>query len=233
MKKTIIRLTFLALFAGGCGQTFGQIAEQQEIVITVGKQDTLKFGREEFDSITDSHPELYDGLTGNPDDTWLLREYRDARFGGEAGRDTYYILYAYFLGQRNGMEQYAGHRQKLIDIFTGINEIYGQLRGGGSYFGHQSRRIVAYAEYAIYEYVSREPRRYGINKQKDLYIRSLRQLIRDETDFHADVTITGEEKVRLAGDLNKTVDEIEENITDVFYLRKAQEFQYGYYGYFD
>ena len=71
---------------------------------------------------------------------------------------------------------------------------------------------------------------YNITKQKELYIKSLRQLIEDENKI--DFNTLGQEKIERTKKLNKIVDELDKLITDNFYLRRAQEFQYGHYEYY-
>lgn len=71
---------------------------------------------------------------------------------------------------------------------------------------------------------------YDITKQKEIYIKSLRQLISDESSI--DNETTGTEKDKRRNDLYKIVDNLEGLISDIFYLRRAQEFQYENYEYY-
>lgn len=71
---------------------------------------------------------------------------------------------------------------------------------------------------------------YDITKQKEFYIKSLRQLIEDESKI--DFETLGQEKIARNKNLNAIVDELDKLITDNFYLRRAQEFQYGHYEYY-
>jgi hypothetical protein len=202
------------------------------LLITTETGDTSKYGKEEFNTIIDNHPELYSNNTQDPDATY----YCDAdkrSFGSEVGQDEYYVLYAYFLKQKNGVAKYAERRNKLIDIYSNINSLFGQLQYGGTYFGHQGIRILGYAEYSVYlykHYESNLSKTYDISKQKDLYIKSLRQLIDDESTI--DYESLGQEKIKRNKELNAIVDKIDKAITDNFYLRRAQEFQYGHYQYY-
>lgn len=92
--------------------------------------------------------------------------------------------------------------------------------------------ISGYAAYAVYllpkdkqEYT----KTYDMARQKDLYIRSLRQLIADESSV--DVETLGQETKKRNQELNQIVDELDGLITELFYLRRAQAFQYRYYAY--
>ncbi len=205
---------------------------QGTVQIVTEIDDTLIYSKTEFNNIVDKHPEFFQKYPDNPDQTYY-NDNDKQKFGSEAGQDTYYMLYAYFLKQRNGDKQFATQRQKLIDIYSNINSLFGHFEYGGTYFGHQSRRILAYAEYSIHllpkqkTYISKK---YDIAKQKQLYIQSLRQLVNDESSI--DFNTLGNEKIKRNKELNDIVDNLDSVITDNFYLKRTQEFQYGHYEYY-
>jgi len=206
---------------------------QDTILIATEIIDSLLYTKNDFNSIIDSHPEFFQEFPDNPDQLYYNNEDK-GEFGSEVGQDNYYILYAYFLKQRNGKVKYATQRKKLIDIYSSINSLFGSFEYGGTYFGHQSRRILGYAEYSIYLLPKSKKdieKTYDISKQKYLYITSLRQLIDDESkiDFW---TLGKKNKIKRNNELNKVVDKLQELISDNFYLRRAQEFQYEHYGYY-
>ena len=58
----------------------------------------------------------------------------------------------------------------------------------------------------------------------------MRQLIEDENEI--DFKTLGIDKIKRIQKLNKIVDELDKLITDNFYLRRTQEFQYGHYEYY-
>lgn len=194
---------------------------------------TIKYGKEEFNGIIDNHPELTSTHTDNPDQAYHCSEDNEG-FISEAGQDRYFILYAYFLKNKNGDKKYSEIRKKLMDIFQNINLLFGNFEYGGTYFGHQGARILGYAEYSVYLYKQNETRpiskTYDIAKQKNIYINSLRQLISDEISI--DVNTTGQDKIERVKRLNKIVDDIDKAITDNFYLRRTQDFHYGHYEYY-
>jgi hypothetical protein len=204
---------------------------QDTITITTEIGDTLRYAKADFNSIVDKHPEFLKNYPENPDQAYYNNGKEE--FSSEVGQDSYYELYAYFLKQKNGDEKYAQQRKKLIDIYSKINSLFQHFQYGGTYFGHQSRRILAYAEYSIYLLPKKKEdieKTYDITKQKELYIKSLRQLIDDESKI--DFNTLGNDKVERIKDLNKLVDELNSLITDNFYLRRAQEFHYGHYEYY-
>lgn len=207
-------------------------AREDTVVIATEIGDTLRFAKADFNKIVDEHPEFFQDLTGSPDQVYY-RFVNTVDFSSEQGQDVYYALYAYFLKQKNGIGQYAKQRKNLIDIYSGINALFAHFQYGGNYFGHQRMRILGYAEYAVYLLPKQKneiEKTYDIGKQKELYIKSLRQLITDESKI--DFESIGEEKTKRTKKLNGIVDELNHLITDNFYLRRAQEFHYGHYEYY-
>jgi hypothetical protein len=190
------------------------------------------FAKNEFNSIVDNHPEFFEDFVASPDYLYFCY-VKDVDFGSEQGQDVYYALYAYFLKQKNGKKEFAQQRGRLINIYSRINSLFAHFQYGGTFFGHQRLRILGYAEYSICTYPKNGfvfEKTYDIGNQKKLYIKSLRQLISDESAI--DFESLGAEKVQRNKKLNGIVDEIDTLITDLFYLRNAQEFQYSNYVYY-
>lgn len=152
-------------------------------------------------------------------------------FGCEACQDEYFELYAYFLYKRDGGNLYSTQRIRLIKLYRDINYIMSALIGGGTYFGHQHKRILGYAEYSVYLYIKNKDdyyhKTYSIVNQKQLYIQSLKQYIDDE--ISNDLSSTVDQKITLKKDLFKTVGEIDGLLTEYFYLTAVREFQYSHY----
>jgi hypothetical protein len=202
------------------------------LLLITETRDTLRYSKKEFNDIVDTHPELYGDNVQDPDPTYYCGADKTG-FNSEAGQDEYYILYAYFLKKKNGVDKYADRRQKLITVFSNINSLYQHFQHGGTYFGHQGPRILGYVEFSIYLYKSYEgelSRTYDIAKQKGVYIQSLRQLVDDE--IQNDNEMAEQEKTGRKKELNVIVDRIDKMITDNFDLRRAQEFQYEHYQYY-
>lgn len=205
---------------------------QDTILIVTEIGDTLRYGKAYFNRVVDEHPEFFKEYPDDPDEAYDNYGRKNG-FPGEVGQDTYYTLYAYFLKQKNGAEPFALQRQKLVDIYSRINLLFGRLQYGGTFFMHQHWRILGYAEYAICllpKDKSEHSKTYDITRQKELYIRSLRQLIADESSIDSETL--GPEKKKRDRELNQIVDELDGLITELFYLRRAQAFHYGYYEYY-
>jgi len=211
--------------------------DKDTVYIYSPTRDTLKYSKEDFNDIVDNFPELSSENTTSPDKhtkVWVdlvdsLGNIKHISFSSEAGQDEYYVLYAYFLKQKNGIAKYSVRRNKLREIYNTLNSLFGALNYGGTYFGHQYSRIEGYAEFSVYwfrHYEDYFDRRYDISKQKEFYISGLRQLIIDEVNI--DNNLIGQnEKVKNVRqqDLFKLVENLNKEITDNFYLRMAQSFQ--------
>lgn len=189
------------------------------------------FSKQEFKLITDSFPQLKGiyGLVEHPDSTYFKYPFfvDGYTFGSEAGQDDFYILYAYFLRERNDSKE-IDKRDNLIKIYRNLNEIYGELNRGGTYFGHQYIRIVGYAEYDIYnsslEGVNRNIK--DFHKEKQDFLKSIEKDI-DKTveelhDFRTGLT---------SADLLQYVKQLNNLLSDEFYLSRAKEFKKTYYNF--
>ncbi len=206
--------------------------QQDSVLISTEIGDTLKYLKSDFNSIVEKHTEFFKNYPENPDQTYFNGNDKE-EFASEVGQDNYYVLYAYFLKQRNGVKEFSQQRRKLIEIYSNINSLFENFEYGGTYFGHQRSRILGYAEYSIYLLPKTKEditKTYDITKQKKLYISTLRQLIEDESKI--DFETLGKKKIERIKKLNAIVDELSKLITDNFYLRRAQEFQYLHYEYY-
>lgn len=202
------------------------------LIIAADNDNILKYSKDEFNQIVDDHPELFNSYPRDPDRLYYSLGDK-GEFTSEVGRDNYYVLYSYLLKQKNGIDNYAGPRKKLINIYSKINALFQNIERGGTYFGHQYARILAYAEYSVYlysRYKNNISKRYDISKQKELYMQSMRQLIEDEIEI--DDQIVGDEKIGRSKELNILVDDLDKLISDNFYLRRAQAFHYRHYEYY-
>ena len=205
--------------------------------------DSLLYLKDEFNDIVDSFPELTSEFTKNPDTAYTLKMWADLTdrlgnrkhltFGSEVGQDRYYVLYAYFLKEKNGIEEYNFRREKLLRIYRTLNSLFSELTYGGTYFGHQYSRIDGYAEYSIYLYKSDKSRFdkvYDIAKKKQHYISGLRNLITKEVQV--DSYLNNEiERSKRRKELFLFVDKLNTDLTDNFYLQMAQSFQGEHYSY--
>lgn len=202
--------------------------------IDIGRlpEEPWKLSKDYIDSVVRTYPELTEEHPPDPDQAFYNRADKSA-FNSEVGQDEYYLLYAYLYKKKQYTPAFAEQRKKLVALYTDINELFGTFEYGGTYFGHQYRRIPAYAEFALTTFAKGKEyldKSYDIRQQKKLYIASLRQLIADESSI--DNITLGKKKATRVAELNRTVDHIDSLITGMFYLRRAQSFQNSYYDYY-
>lgn len=209
--------------------------KQDSIVVYQDSDRTITYYKEEINEIIDYFPALYNMPTYGPDEAFGSKSFCPVRsFNYEQGQDQYYILYAYFLKSKLGIEQHAERRQKLISIYGAINEIHGQINQWGTHFGHQYSRIHGYAEFSIYWYTLYAKffdRPYDITKQKEHYIAELKQIILDEDTHYQSTSGPDEYNARRIRESYQAADLLDSLITDNFYLRMAKSFEYDHYAY--
>jgi hypothetical protein len=217
-------------------------AKDASVVISSKHFETIRYSKEDFDLIVDNFPLLYLSIPIHPDISYaqsgFFRDIIDSNgnskhlsFGSEQGQDKYYILYSYFLRQKQSENKFDTIRENLISIYQHINDIFSRLVNGGTYFGHQYYRINGYAEYGVYEF-----RQFAdtyndltdIQTLKQLYIASLKELIHRRIEADKDLPHR-KDRVNKENELSRHVAALDKLIGDNFYLKKAQQFQYSYY----
>ena len=231
MKKSHYFL--LLILISGCTHP-GKKAQKPSIEKDISTDSVItdtssnyKINKGELKDIIKHHPELITDIASQPDIAY--HQQHDINFNSELGQDDYYLLYAYLLKNKNSDIKFRQQRIKLMSIYRAINTIYDRLNNGGTYYSHQESRIPAYVEYSINEGKNNDYyiKTYDIVKQKSLYLNSIKQLITDELDNNADIPQT--EKSQLKNKLFETVNGMNGLITNTFYLKMAQQFQYSNY----
>ncbi|MEP6614710.1 MAG: hypothetical protein ABJA76_22545 [Mucilaginibacter sp.] len=214
---------------------------KDSINISADAEIPIFYKTTELKEIIRHRPELISEYTNDPEIEYAKGKLSadelddqhgpDYSFSSEVGQDGYYSVYAYFLRLRNGDKPFATQRAKLIKLYGDINSIFEKLMGGGTYFGHQETRILGDAEYAVSLYPKNKDdyyvKTYNIAAQKQLYIKALQQRIDDE--LAANSELSGKDRIATKAELYKTVSNIDGLITEYFYLKMAQQFQYTKY----
>jgi len=207
---------------------------KDSVVISFAGRDTLIYSKKEYNDIIANFPILYSKYPSYPDQTYAAAlEHPDTahEFSSEAGQDNFYLLYAYFLRQKNKGPELAGARDTLIRIFENINNLYGRLNHGGTYFGHQYNRLLGYAEYEV-SVLSKEPdwfkKDYSIVAQKARFIDLIHQQIQDEVSVDNFILGPGE-KQKAIQEMEKYLDKMNALMTNYFYLTRARRFLYDNY----
>jgi hypothetical protein len=209
--------------------------QKDTVYIVTESDETMKYSREEFNSIIDSFPELYSDNILYPDSAYVNRRMgfnlidslgndQPISFASECGADGYYMLYAWFLKNKNGIQQHAARRKKLLEIYRTLNNLFDILYSGGTYYGHMYSRIEGYAEYDIYRYIHKKAlfaNPPDFRQQKAQFISALKNSIGDE-----DVNlITDTEKKERLLELRKEINYLNKEITDYYFLEMARAFR--------
>lgn len=203
-------------------------------IISESVQDTIDYTREKITEILKCYPILYHGKILSPDTAyWQGRKFKDCpSFGSEAGQDGFMMLYGHFLKNReNSATHWKPIREHLILTYLNLNHFFGVIQHGGTFFGHQSQRIYAYAEYDLYLFHT-QPQRFKskpqFQKRKDKFIQKLKLL----AEKHVEHEYTDEErasKIKHQKKLLDLVKAIQTNLTNEFYLVSTQHFFDAFY----
>jgi hypothetical protein len=225
-------LSGILLFSLVYCQIFGQKLTHNRL--TPLSKDSLDISTIHSDKLIESKKYLHDILERHPElkpnefmfsPGYLYDHQGDPNFNCEACRDDYFQLYAYFLKPFNKGNLYQNKRENLVKIFRDILLINGKLNNGS--IGHQYNRAVGYAEYDIYLYLHYKDdyrKMYDITKQKALYLALLKQRITDEVNNNPEYSPN--EKIKNKALLFKGLKDLTRLITNYFYLKMAQAYEY-------
>lgn len=224
-----------------------QNLEKQKIVIYAEKgNDSLIFSKNDLNKIEKLFPLFKSDFFSNPNEAYSgSGEWKDYinedgkkehfSFGSEAGEDNFCLVYTYYLKQKNGITKFKTERKNLIDLYRAINGLYEGLNYGGTFYGHQHKRLNAFAEYSIYTLsINKEyfEKKYDFHKQKELYIKLLEQYVADEesknTDYQIDLVNNKPKAIKRVKKLQEKIDVLEKLITNYFYLNQVQDFENNY-----
>lgn len=211
--------------------------EKEKVIVYKDDYDTITYSKNELNKIQKLFPYINPKITIPPDNAYLKSifvDYIDKNgkkenytFGSEAGQDGYFILYAYFLKHKNG-EKFEKERQDLIKIYRNINEIYGRIEMGGTYFGHQYKRILGAAEYSVYLFKTHSYKYYKERNrlnEKQNFIMHLRKVIKNK-DKQNDVYFKDKREIDKRKEIfEKLINTINNLITNEFYLKEAKKFE--------
>ncbi|WP_162996513.1 hypothetical protein [Mucilaginibacter celer] len=244
--KSPITLLFISILTAACTHQSAKntavtkpVGAVNHDTISKGDRDTVvidserefKLAKHDLQELLKKEPSFnfHEGhYPDAPEIAYAIRQVPD--FESELGQDIYYALYAHFLKKIHPYKKSAIRRQTLIKIYRDINYIFSTLVHGGTYFGHQHTRILADAEYSISsgEYSDcYDEKQYDISKQKQLYLNALKQQITDE--LNSNFEFLDKEKPKVKKELFEIVKELDNLITDYFYLENARTFQYANY----
>ncbi len=160
-----------------------------------------------------------------------LEDYKaiNINFDSEAGQDNFYMLYAYFLQQINGKNNYSPERQKLTAAYHQINNLKSYYQYGGTYFGHMKYRIYGYAEYNIYTLDKSLNAETDIAAGKASFISELKKIYAEKLNEDGD-TMPHEKPEKLKR-MMEMIDTIGNNISNAYTLKEVKHFYDDHYDY--
>jgi len=213
--------------------------EKQIVTIYQNDYEKLTYSKNELNKIVKLFPSLNEQIVREPIETYLFsgiwKEYLNSTneketytFGSEAGQDNFYLVYAYFLKKKNDEIKYHTERKTLIELYKTINEIYGALNYGGTFYGHQNKRLIGEAEYSVYCLIKNKPyfqKQYDFSKQKKYYLEGLKQYILDEESINIENKIDKLEAKNRMEKFHQKIASIEKLTTNYFYLNQVQNFE--------
>lgn len=217
-----------------------KLEKEKVIIYSEENNESLSYSKNDINKIEILFPVLKEKNVRNPEEAYwfggVWKEYINEKgeketfsFGSETGQDDFYLVYAYYLKKLNGDEQYRTERETLIELYQTINGIYESLNYGGTFYGHQYKRLIGEAEYSIYLLSNNKDyyqKNYDFKKQKVNYLKSLIQYIEDEEGRNIENEI---EAKRRAEKLEKKIDVIQRLATNYFYLNQVQKFEMDNY----
>lgn len=197
--------------------------QKDSVFILYAENDTLIYSRDEYNELVDRHPEFFTDHPIPPDSTYYGHP-DNPDFGSEAGQDLYYVLYAWFLKQKENLSKYDEQRSKLRKIFLLLNSMFQKLEYGGTMYGHMVPRIEAYVEYDIYKYSIQHNEDYssGFSARKSQFHQKMNHVIAtyEKTDFET----LGAEKADRYREIKKILSQSFQLISNDFYLKGVINF---------
>jgi len=213
--------------------------EKQIVIIYDNGYEKLCYSKNDLNKIVKLFPTVNEQIVREPIEAYLFsgiwKEYINSTnkketytFGSEAGQDNFYLVYAYFLKKKNDEIKYDPERKTLIELYKAINEIYGTLNYGGTFYGHQNKRLIGEAEYSVHCLIKNTTyyqKNYNFSKQKKYYLEALKQYILDEESINVENKIDKLEAEKRMEKFHQKIATIEKLTTNYFYLNQVQNFE--------
>jgi len=158
-----------------------------------------------------------------------LDKYNDIQiyFSSEVGEDDFYMLYAYFLQQVNGVEKYSKDRYALFSAFRKMNRLKSYYQYGGTYFGHIHDRIYGYAEFSITTIEKALSSNTNINKEKNTFLSDLKKVYIQNLKEDGNTLL--KDKPKREKEMVKMIDDMGTYITNAYQLKVVKQFYADHY----
>jgi hypothetical protein len=198
----------------------------------------LRYSKKDYASITKYFNKIFTDNVSSPQSSFsnYFDESSKSKpmsvlFGGESGEDEFSVLYAHFLKKQNGEKKYETVRNELYELLNEMHNLYSYKARGGTYLFHLGERLESYVEYELYTNFKEDSifvDKVNVAKQRELYIKLLRQQTNDFYEIYGkDDSL--EETERRKKICNEYIDKIEKYITKSSYLNALLQYQYRNY----
>ena len=239
-KAICIHLFLLTSFSG----CYISQKDDESIDERIAQEDTLYIStspaleyyvlKEEYNKIIQQRKEFFSDTLYDPYFTYYSNydNFEEITFTSETGQDTYYLWYTYFLKKRYAHDIYEAEREKLLELYNSINDIYAIIARGGTFFSHNKPRIQAYAEWDIYNYLvlkrSIPISERDFTREKEAFIERNRRILESSVSFKYWDSFTEEGRKATVQELQALFQSLSEKIDTPYYLSCVLEFEQRY-----
>ena len=208
----------------------------QEDTVYISTSPTLEYYvlKEEYNKMVHQRKEFFSDSIYDPDITYhsSYDSFEDITFKSETGQDYYYLCYTYFLKKRYTHDNYKTEREKLLELYNSINDIYAIIARGGTFFSHNKPRIQAHVEWDIYNHlvVKRAVLISEIDSEleKRAFIERNHKILESSNSFVYWDSFTEEGRKATLQELQALFESISEKIDRPFYLTCVLGFEERY-----
>jgi len=180
--------------------------------------------KEEYNTMVQQRKEFFSDSIYDPDFTYhsSYDSFEDITFKSETGQDYYYLTYTYFLKKRYTHDNYQTERERLIELYNTLNDIYAIIARGGTFFSHNKPRIPAYVEWDIYNHLVVK-RAVPISEsdfelEKEAFIERNYKILESSNSFEHWGSFTEEGRKATLQELELLFDSLSDKIDNPFYL---------------
>ena len=211
-----------------------RITQEDTVYISTSPELEYYVLKEEYNKMVQQRKEFFSDSIYDPDFTYhsSYDSFEDITYKSETGQDYYYLCYTYFLKKRYTHDNYKTEREKLLELYNSINDIYAIIARGGTFFSHNKPRIPAYVEWDIYNHLVAK-RAVPISEidfemAKQVFNEKNRRILESSDSFKFWGDFTEEGKKATLQELELLFDSLSDKIDNPFYLSCVLGFEERY-----
>ena len=239
MVKHLLYYSFLISLVGCSGSN--EKLESESLQSPIARQDSVyisetpgvqfRVHKDQYNAFVAARAEFFSAVPENPDSTYYsaLNSFEEITFTSEIGQDTYYLWYTYFLKKRYAHDNYEAEREKLLELYNSINDIFAIIARGGTFFSHNKPRIQAYAEWDIYNHLVLKRAIHisesDFKKEKEAFIERNRRILESSDSFKYWDSFTEEGRKATLQELQALFESLSEKIDTPYYLSCVLKFE--------